>query len=755
MKSFFAQDEKDRLRNLFLGAADHSLAVFKMEPEEKQRVMERQIKQHEFGLDRIDLALAYMSKKHLDELAEPEPRQKFLKFLEFWFTYTQLDFDSVAAYIDGTFGYHQEEKNFDLSKKLDDVLEMIGLAGQFTALYRKFPHMVMGNQLSQIIVADNEMLKSLLPQFDFLNKLTLEDIAKGNIDYRRLEEVNKIYSPFSPTLNTLQDMERVKPIDGRSSFLILNYNFPKLHKYDYRGVIEQIPDDLFKMVTSLDPRIYEFGYLGVDLRNWIAAIVMTGERGYPALKGTCQHISEGDFRGFEYNLKRNLFVNLAMMINSRELASYDKFPVDLKAHMVCEPVKYAAEHLKKAADKAYIQLPPARLKEAAFELMKTGWMVAYRYMRKEQNYLDVNSTPRARNPGLISLHPFGHDSMYIPAARMWVDQIHNDMQRIIKEGTRKMVNSGKFYHDNKAFFDKWKENPSSVSPKSIEKILKGIREGMQDKEFAAYMDTVLGSLNHVDKEILQGYLEPSTLHYLSSVQSGRVIVEEINAIDHIHILLGYANNNCLKPIDILRYHSNPDARIYSFWLGGDRVGMSYDLLISHNGLKSGDSSKDPLIDSIELSDLLFENVNKVYTLSTKERIPDNYVAKTFVTGYLFARLQHSDNGIYLLPESNNLHVRRAMNDFIVRLNGKKAIFYDGTRVQTDTDFDAMPYWIDKSALTGNIISGFYDMTNGKIVQAENAALADPMLSPEANTVMQTELKRILDPSLTVPKANGS
>jgi hypothetical protein len=104
-----------------------------------------------------------------------------------------------------------------------------------------------------------------------------------------------------------------------------------------------------------------------------------------------------------------------------------------------------------------------------------------------------------------------------------------------------------------------------------------------------------------------------------------------------------------------------------------------------------DGQKDHLIDSIELSDLFFKNMKPVVN-----EIGEYAIVERLVDLYLSLRLAMSEKGLYVLPSSNDMRVKRAMMEFVNHHNAEKVLGYSGTKVKTDTDFENMPYFVPKT-----------------------------------------------------------
>ena len=199
---------------------------------------------------------------------------------------------------------------------------------------------------------------------------------------------------------------------------------------------------------------------------------------------------------------------------------------------------------------------------------------------------------------------------------------------------------------------------------------------------------------------------------------GFIFTQELDGLESLEeTALGYAMGNCLKLTDLMRYSINSNARLFCFWANGKRVGMSYSVGVTQNLLtgrkfevgKNGEAKEvdvselsDSLIDSIEIGDQFLKDMHKEYSTEEGKKIHDYLLVHRLVDNYLMSSLQDSRRGIYVLPESNNFLVRRAMGSFIESMGGVRVIEYSGVRVNTDTDFSKVPYWIDKQSLQGKV-----------------------------------------------------
>jgi hypothetical protein len=350
------------------------------------------------------------------------------------------------------------------------------------------------------------------------------------------------------------------------------------------------------------------------------------------------------------------------------------------------------------------------------------------------------------NAVLTAIDTLGKDSFVAPVMYLYAQQMGHDLEYLTINGPKNMEGGGKFYHKHRDFFEKFKADPKGVDAMQQFRIIQEMLEHKLEKGIRKYIEETVEGAQISAAALHMGQVDSAVMHYLSVRIPKRVLVEQVNKMGPEDLMMGYAMHNCLEMIDLMRFHANPDARVYALWLNGQRVGMSYDLEIAQEA-NGQEPVKAPLIDSVEFSDEFFKAFRALYGAVEEGtgkpiKIPDMLPAKMFVTGYLFSRLQQSEKGIYVLPESNNIHVRAAMREFIGLYGGKPVLGYNGVRLKTDTDFTHMPFWIDKSAIEGQVQSAWFD-TDLKVAKPGTPAFENnPMISDAANEQLRTAYRQI-------------
>jgi len=401
----------------------------------------------------------------------------------------------------------------------------------------------------------------------------------------------------------------------------------------------------------------------------------------------------------------------------------------------------AYDSLKRTASENHMPITHANLEQAVEEVIQPGLLVSFRYARKQQGYSKAADAPKQVNPTTTAIDIIDRSSVVMPTINLYIDMIRNDFDRIIREGARKLPNGGKFYSQHRAFFERYKSAPESVDTLEIYKIATQIIDQMQDRDFREFGMQALNAANSTSERLMRGIATPDQMHYLSLRMAPQVLIEPMNGLNPGDLLMGYGNNNCLRVADMIRYHMSSDARLYAFWLNGLKLGMSYDLLVSQP--KPSSSQKSPLIDSIELSDAFFTEIKKFYKGPNDTEIPDSFLTHSLVFNYLVTRVQHSENGVFIVPESNNYHARTAMNDFIRHYNGQPVLAYSGITVETDTDFKRMPFWIERSAVTAELKGKVLDQNGAVVDPSEIPSSINPALSPESSEEVTRQIGRIL------------
>ena len=730
MKTFLTEAERERIRDAHISGAKRVLDVFNQDSINLEKTMETQVKSCEYGIDILDVALGNLA---LPELAEQPNRENLVQLIAKWCSKPQIDFSMAAMYLEIELGLG---KTSTVEQRIKMASEKISMAEGLLEIGAKFPYLLMEHQYNNILNSDAEELKSLRKQSLFLDNLALDDIAQANIDFAEMRELNKYYTPFSPTLLTLQQIEEMELAKDRLFFPIINSNFPGRKAHGFKGVVETIPKDVFEAITTLDPRVYEYGNLGIQIKNFLTTAIMSGERNYNSTIAICGLIKKGDYKEIQFEIDRNMLVNVGLMLNYKELLSND---TRQQAENLMNPKKAVQASLRKTAREVYLPITESALEQAASELSSTGFTVSFRYMRNEQNHADINNIPEAKNPGLLLIDIKEYYSFFMNLLEIYIKNIDEDLQSVLTQGPRLMPNGSKFYHENKAFFEAFKADPNNVDIFKQVEIVEKIAEKIQHKGFKEFINTTLEGIKWGNEELKQGKPNSDVMHYLSSRYPNKVIIEKINQAGKGDLLLGYGMHNCLKTMDLIRYHSNPDARIYCFWLDGIKVGMSYDVMVQ--GFDN--EYKNPLIDSIELNEHYSKTMQKFYRNKDGTPALESDVTGMLVELYLKIRAQHSETGIYVLPESNNFHVKEAMQKFIKNNNGKPVLGYKGSRVSTDTDFKGMPYWVDKSEITSKIYNVILS-SDGEVLVPGEGRITSHQLTDEANEHLKSQLKMIIE-----------
>ncbi len=749
MKTFLTEAEKEQLRRTYAAAAEHLVGVFQFEQAERESALSVYTKNREYAIDCIDVTLGHLEPDAFAEVCKPENRAKLVRILERWGSIPQVDLSSAAKYIEIELGITQqdEEPGNQIVQRLDKAAERTEMTEQLVKIKDRFPFLFTGYQLDSLLTASKEAMQTIKPQFTFLNRLTLEDIAGGKIDFDMLKGLNRCYSPFSATLSTLADIEGMELPESHAFFPIVNANFPGSRRYEFKGFVEVIPQATFDALKSIDPRVYSFPEIGMNIFNTLTAFLLTKNGGYEVVLNWSQALKEGRYHLIKLLMGRNTVMNSLALLGIREDLYTD---TERTRSIVLNPKAAVAEVIRKVAKGSYLQITESDIENAAYELTRTGFLVKFRAMRREQNFDSLDDLPKTRNAGIWMIDYLGRDTVYFPFMQVYMGQIDTDMQHILTEGPRKMAAGGRFYHQHQDFFRRLKEDPQKVDLLELIRVARGISEGMQDKDFKEFIKSTLEGINSTTPELADGITNTGVMHYVSIRNPNSILVEQIQRIQADNLLLGYAMNNCLKAMDILRYNSNPNSMLYCMWLNGLRVGMSYDLLVSRpDTATAGKPLKDPLIDSIELSDQYFEVMQKLITTKDGAKFQDHAMVMLFVNCYLSTRIQYSERGIYVSPESNNFHVRSAMEAFIEAYKGKRVLAYQGTRVHTDTDFKKMPYWIDRSNIAGKIETYTLDM--GGRPADPGKQTRDPFLTEQANRDFDAQLATGLN---GIPRKNG-
>jgi len=765
MKTFFTPNERDELKDLYLSTIKDTLNVFKMDSENLSRNLKTNALGFDKGIEIIDRNLTEADPDVLVGLQEPENREKMLDFIKGWLSVPELKFSTAAIYLSDILEFKPENDNmgwideenlvdeqklFSVGQHLDRILGDAKLASGMSELNNRFPLMFSRHQYNNVLINDQEALKSMRPAFNFLNRLSFEDIAQGNIDYLELFEANRIYTPFTPTLLTLADMRKMELPEGHAYFPLVNGCFSRSKKFDFKGVVKVIPQSTFDAVTSIDPRVYQVGTLGVDFKNFLTSTLMTDKNGAQIAENLCGLVKERDYGHLELQIHKNLLMNIGMLTLDKTLLLETNDEKRFK-DLLTNPLGAVKESLRRTTRSSYFSIKESSLEQAAKEVFDTGFLVKFREMRSEQGTYDINSIPHVKNPGMLLLDPLGSNSIFFPTIYMYAECTENDLTKILKKGPRDMHGGKKFYHENKEFLDKFKEgglDAVAEDPAKLMEVVDGIYEGMQDKKFKDFIKITTDGLSSAGPGLLKGIVDNGLMRYFSLRNSDRVLVKEINRAVQGDYLMGYAMNNCLSVMELLRYTSNPDARLYCMWMDGKKVGMSYDLLISQPGRSnSEDGEKDPLIDSIEFSDDFYKAMHKRYGTTSRKRVPNVLFAKMFVNGYLTSRAQHSERGIYVLPESNDFLVKSAIMDFIEDNNGQPVLSYQGNRVNTDTDFRKMPYWVSKEEVMKGMGTTIFN-SGGEAVSPDSPGSflgtdADSPLSEEATELLNEQFGRLI------------
>jgi hypothetical protein len=746
MQAYFTEEEREAFRRVYLDAARHVLGVFKVEPPKLEELV-RPFQSHcDLGLDLVDVTLGNASEDRKKELEENGNRQKLVDIINYWVSLPYVNFTLVSHHLLDQLEIQKDKVKGSLTDNLDHALETIVLMRKATAVAERFPFLFVEDQLNGILTADKDDLNTLKPQIEFLEGLTWTEISSGKLDYRRINELMQHYSSFTPTLLTLADLREAVPVlkEGYSFFPIIHRQFNVGKRYDFRGIVTVLPNSLHQEITSLDPRSFEYGLEAIRLKSWITTLILSTHKGTSALRGTCELIKEGEYDHLQLLISRNVFLNIGAAFGNPNM--FDREDPREYVNLLLAPEKPVSEMLGEVARGNYIPITPTALKEAAREISSVGFIVGYRFMRMQQQEADVNKVPKGQNPGISLLYPPEAGHAYSPLLGLYISTVDHDLNRILKEGPRKMREGGKFYHANRDFFQRFKAGKLEKS--DVEKryhLAKAIAEKVDDPAFKEFIETTIRGIDCASRSLFEGRTNPDILHYLSKRNNPMILVEQVNGFYGGEILLGYSMNICLKILDLMRYHGNPNTRISCFWLDGIRVGMSYDILVSRDApVNEKDPSRkphfDPLVDSIELGDQFLGKMGKFYGVEGGKE-EESPLINGFIITYLQSRLQTSERGIYVIPESNNLIVRRAMRSWVEVSKGVPLLHYEGPRVKTDTEFDRIPYWVDKSALGETEVKIIGE--SGLITPEQFAAQGSGILDPEAVHGLQQTIARIM------------
>ena len=199
MKTFFTEQEREHLRELDKGKFQRLFDVFRANEESRQRTLQSQMSNREYGLDYLDITLGALEPDALAELVKEENRAKVMEVLEGWAGFYGVDFAAAAIYLSGELGVAgslDPNNKKPLSKSLDLALDKTRLAKQLVGLTGRFPLLFIDHQFNDILTSERDGLVSMGPQAEFLDGLSLDDIANGRIDFRRLRDINRVYTPF-------------------------------------------------------------------------------------------------------------------------------------------------------------------------------------------------------------------------------------------------------------------------------------------------------------------------------------------------------------------------------------------------------------------------------------------------------------------------------------------------------------------------------------------------------------------------------
>jgi hypothetical protein len=718
MTGFFTEGELEEFRKVFLSVASDWTSIYKNESIDFERIIREYVREWERGLSFIDIILLNQPDEIAAELIEAQNKGKVIKIINQWAQFPQVDSLRVAQYLINELPLDLKSDGERITGKLDTLLKDITAAASACESAQRFPFLFDAYQEGYMLTSDSEAIASFKPGSDFLKRLSLEDIATGNIDFAALRNITGMYSPFLPALLTLANIEKMNLPEGYAYFPIVNHNFPGIRRYDFRGIIEVIPLELFDIIASLDHRHFEFFHVGSRLKDFLICCLMTGRKVDldKFQKGTIDSfdlaiqfagkLKEGDYDFAHYIMGRNILLNAGSLLHAEEVrnTAYDDLK-DIETSLI--PL------IKAAALKSYIKLPNGRQREAAKELSLPGFLVAYSYMRQEQNYLPQESIMSADNR-MLNILDIGSNNVFgTETLPLYIGMSTLEIASLIKEGMSCIKRAGKFYSDHKDFFQRLTDDPNEVDLEEEYDILSTLRESVTDKKLEARIEDWFNSIDSLTNGVMAGRFSEHIFHYISArlgdqkvkpiaYQGGNeymdlssffpngtdssIIITEADILSNGNFLLGYGMQNCVKVLDMLRYATNPEAQVYVMWHKGMKICMSYELNMGNH-----DGQKDHLIDSIELSDLFFKNMKPVVN-----EIGEYAIVERLVDLYLSLRLAMSEKGLYVLPSSNDMRVKLAMMEFVNHHNAEKVLGYSGTKVKTDTDFENMPYFVPKT-----------------------------------------------------------